>query len=262
MYRSDVGQWARSFGAKVNPNLTKSTTHVIADKDRRTSKVRQAAKHSHIKIVDRHWLLECFSRWLRIDEDDYLIPVEDDHRRASSLPVENGDDNISLSDADERPSHIVVEEVLPDDDEVPDPESPIEALVGNIEWNDFDKELDEFMGSDDTETEDSEAEESDSSSQKSKPASQNGTSQKRKSSALGEEEETAGSRLEMRKKRAFGRTTSLTVVESANVAAEAAEKTKLSRRESKQEEEDEETERDMMAAFDEFEDILEGKGDG
>ncbi|KAK1020025.1 CTD phosphatase Fcp1, partial [Friedmanniomyces endolithicus] len=44
IHSHDLSVWARSFGATVSDNVGKRTTHLIASPDRRTAKVRQAAK--------------------------------------------------------------------------------------------------------------------------------------------------------------------------------------------------------------------------
>ena len=81
--------WARSFGARVSPQLTTSTTHVVAHKERRTSKVRQAARHPEIKIVTTGWLLECFTHWELVDVAPHSISVDRDEQGPhESLPFD------------------------------------------------------------------------------------------------------------------------------------------------------------------------------
>jgi len=83
---SDIGRWSISFGARVSPNLTKSTTHVVGDSSRLTPKLRQAVKHPHIKVVEVSWLAKCFSEWQRADETPFLIKPDPDDRPFEELP--------------------------------------------------------------------------------------------------------------------------------------------------------------------------------
>src|SRR5690349_16873692 len=102
VFRSDLGIWAQSFGATVSPSLTKSTTHVIAHKDRRTSKVRQAAKYPDIKIVTTQWLFQCFAQWKKIEETPYLIEADrDEHGHRESLPFDDIPNVLSSSEEEE-----------------------------------------------------------------------------------------------------------------------------------------------------------------
>jgi RNA polymerase II subunit A C-terminal domain phosphatase len=247
--------WAVSFGAHVSPNLTKSTTHVIADKDRRTSKVRQAAKHPHIKIVDRLWLFECFSRWTRVDEDQYIIPVEEDNRPIIALPTADRPEVIlHLSDDEERGG-------MGDEDENELPESPIEEMLEDFNWDDFDDEINEMLESEGTQDSDLELDDA-------PPPllSEAEASRKRKLGDLDEDAANGAgeSRLQLRKKRAFGRTTSLTHVASAaeeSGGLPSPETTAVEEGEGDDDEAGREMEREMLAAF-EADDVYEEKGDG
>jgi RNA polymerase II subunit A C-terminal domain phosphatase len=225
--RSDIGTWARTFGAKVSPHLTKATTHVVADRDRRTSKVRQAARIPGIRIVDKMWLFECFSRWLRVDEDAFLIPVEDDLR---SLPVSGlrSEEGEELAVRTNQNGAHAVEEDNEENDLEDLPESPVEEIVGDLNWDDFDDEMNEFLDSEGTsdfdesdQADDDEDVENNIPKDISSTTATNGT-RKRKLSAASlvddaadESKHTGGSRLEQRKKRAFERTSSLTNVANA-----------------------------------------------
>lgn len=62
---------------------------MVADPARRTSKVRQAAKHANIFIVDKSWLAECFSKWQRVSEQPHIIEVEQDSRPTDVLPSDD-----------------------------------------------------------------------------------------------------------------------------------------------------------------------------
>jgi RNA polymerase II subunit A-like phosphatase len=72
--KSEIVQQAMSFGAQVQTKVTKKVTHVVVSASRtRTQKVRQAAKYSHIKIVNQQWLVNCMSKWDREDETPFLV---------------------------------------------------------------------------------------------------------------------------------------------------------------------------------------------
>jgi len=281
------------------------------------------------------WLFECFSRWLRVDEDDFLIPVEDDDRRpVTSLPAEgaDGEEGPPLSEDDEvavtsaaanaatielggAGGRLIVKtkdlvkngvddgRLANDDDDDDDlPESPIEEMLDEIDWNEFDDEMNEFLDSEGTQ--DSEAEdEAPISINKNNPSTNDVVepslpARKRKLSAMendpaaaaAETPDRPGSRLEQRKKRAFERTTSLTHVATAEhssglpspeattgeEAEEAEERDGEEKRRKKDEEddaeaeaeaeaeEDAEMEREMMAAFEDDDDDDGGEdiGDG
>ncbi|KAF2671165.1 hypothetical protein BT63DRAFT_432285 [Microthyrium microscopicum] len=231
---SDIGFWALSFGARINPNLTKSTTHVIAEPTRRTSKVRLAAKYSHIFIIDRHWLAECFSRWQRVSETPYLIEVETDNRPIEDLPGESSE-LLSDDEADVRADRsgdskndTGTSGETDDDMESVDLDAegnPIPALTGIDEeaWEGIDAELAEFMNSsdsedgDDKDDDDGDSSHSDNSqdSQKSLPHRKRKRGEADPPRTAAEEAAWGESDLQKRKKRAFERTSSLTKVENA-----------------------------------------------
>lgn len=213
---SDLGMWARSFGAVIQPNLTKSTTHVVAHKDRRTSKVRQAARHPQIKIVTVDWLMECFSRWRRVSETPHLIEVERDHHGSQeSLPFDELEDGVVLSESESTGEDWVA--TLPDDNddegEDYDEESELNLYekdpIRDEEWDAMNAEVDEFLEGLDTEDE---GNESDASTRKRK---RDGTDSADGSDAEGTDISVNGdgSELQKRKRRALERTTGL-----ANVA--------------------------------------------
>jgi RNA polymerase II subunit A C-terminal domain phosphatase len=231
----DTALWAKSFGATVSENITKRTTHVVASPERRTAKVRAAAKKGgRIAIVSQGWLFACFSQWEKVDEDKYRIHSDAPTNGAAGLPDSfEGKDDLMLSSSDEEaaatedemetgtntPNGVGNALVLDTDVEdlekfMPtnerDDSSPT-ADESPDNWGDINDELREFMGSDD---------ESDAESVKSEvetlktPPSQ----RKRKRDALEEAgenaeqptEEDEGSTLQKRKKQALARSSSLT----------------------------------------------------
>ncbi|KAF1816313.1 hypothetical protein P152DRAFT_463921 [Eremomyces bilateralis CBS 781.70] len=147
---SDLGLWARSFGATISTQLTSSVTHVVASKLRRTAKVKQAARMRRVRIVTTGWLLECFSAWQKVSEEPYLIEVEpDDH----SSPVRSRTANVSF-DTTVDDGMLLSESEGTAGDENEDPEgddddfelkSPVEIDAAN--WEEMNGELEEFLGS-------------------------------------------------------------------------------------------------------------------
>jgi len=230
---SDLGMWARSFGAVVLPNLTKSTTHVIAHKDRRTSKVRQAAKHPNIKIVAVSWLMECFSRWRRVSETPHLIEVERDHHGSQeSLPFDELEDGVVLSESESTGAEDGAVALLDDvedegddfdDDDMNEDDKP---PILTEDWNAMNAELDAFLDESDSD----EGGQSDASTHSNRSGrSKRSSSRPRKRKREGTESADAsdaemtdasvkgdGSELQKRKKRALERTTGLTNVAVAD----------------------------------------------
>ena len=216
--RHDLGMWVQSFGARINTTLTKSTTHVVAHKDRRTSKVRQATQHENIQIVSVCWLLECFSKWEHVDEGPYLIEFGRDSGPQDSLPFDDFEEGVTLTPSEDggEPAE------LPDDMEN-EPLSPTFETKG-MDWNEADDELKDFMGSDGESDIDFESDSDASDSSVNSNKSGRSTSRKRKrapSSVDGTEtgeaqdasdpsaDNAAGSALQKRRKKASERTTGL-----------------------------------------------------
>ena len=73
--------WSKDFGAAISEHITKRTTHVIAARNRRTAKVRQALRYQKIKIVGVDWLHDCFVQWRQVDETPYAIHTEPDQQQ-------------------------------------------------------------------------------------------------------------------------------------------------------------------------------------
>lgn len=226
--------WARSFGAIVAPELTKSTTHVVAHRDRRTSKVRQAARHSRIKIVTPDWLFQCFAKWERVDEAPYQIEIERETILSTdSLPHDQMPDALDFSDEEDpgTDAETPIPDEIPSDPVDGPPSNPLESpiLPTNDDWADIDKELEEFMasGSDtDSGTEDELGDESDASftatpdSRKRKRVQSANNSDAEDSDASttangGPNGSSTGSKLQRRKKQALDRNTSLSNVSMA-----------------------------------------------
>ena len=96
---------AKSFGAQVEENVTKHTTHVVAARERRTLKVKKALRRGkgRIKIVNLQWFTDSIMSFQKKDESSYLLnfdhfpqpaPIDDDEilSESESLASETGDD--------------------------------------------------------------------------------------------------------------------------------------------------------------------------
>jgi len=222
---SDIALWAKSFGAQVFTDITKQTTHVVANPNRKTTKVKKASHHPHIKIVTTEWLLQCFSKWERADEELYLIQVD---------PVEHGAHGGSptlspFDDLDEGPllSAEDDEGVITGDESDDDLKSPV-VDISEETWQSLGDEFQEFMDeSDDDEGSGSETEsvhsensiQSSSTTKKGKKKRKRGTESENGSEPDDSDasaNSSTGSKLQRKKKRVLERVTSLTNVVSAD----------------------------------------------
>lgn len=196
---NDITLWARNFGAKVEQEVGRRTTHVVAARNR-TAKVRQAARRGKgkIKVVSPGWLMDCIARWTRVDESGYLLNIEESD--SSSTKGGAGDDEEILSESEDIPTGteseddssrrnenenrrfkqkpfltVAVNDVQDDESDLEgvlpaaleDDQSPVGGT--NADWDAMNDELNEFLGS--------EAEDSDDeslASTESKPASVRG----------------------------------------------------------------------------------------
>ncbi|KAF2835652.1 hypothetical protein M501DRAFT_987980 [Patellaria atrata CBS 101060] len=231
---ADIAIWARSFGAEVTQDITRRTTHVVASKQRKTAKVKQAARRPRIKIVSLDWLLECFQTWRRPEEVLYEIEVHPDEAgpqiALASSPLEELQDGVVLSSSEDEaaindettaaptPLSVITGDVNEAEDLMPT--SPIDekALRGTQEeWDSMNAEIDEMLaesGSDDDGGE-SDSSIGSSTSSKSNKKRKRGTDSGNSSAAEDSDssvKSSQGSRLQRRKKRALERVTSLTNV--------------------------------------------------
>jgi RNA polymerase II subunit A-like phosphatase len=202
--RSDFALWISSFGAEVTTDVNRRTTHVIANPDRKTTKVKRAARYPHIKIVNPEWMFQCCSKWEHVDETPYLI---------DSDPAECGG-SPDLED----------ESVNGTGDEGADatPQSPVVDMSDEA-WAALDDELADFMNESDTDG-GSESEADSVHSENSTALDSKQTKKKRKrtsSTDVSEAEESdnsvnSTSQLQRRKKRTMERVTSLANVVTAD----------------------------------------------
>ena len=168
---TDSAILARSFGARIEENVGKATTHVVAARNR-TLKVRKAIKRGKgsIKIVNPQWLTDSVNRWSKVDERPYLLdtegkngPHEDDDdilsESESPAPSESGEETDTSSrpskptltlktrsnEADFDTDESDVEDVALSRLDV-DEASPVGGT--NEDWSGMNDELAEFLGSD------------------------------------------------------------------------------------------------------------------
>lgn len=164
---SDIALWAKSFGAKVEENVGRRTTHVIAARNR-TAKVRQALKRGKgkIKIVGTQWLMDSIVQWRKLPETAYLLKIDE----ADKIPGP-ADDSEILSDSESIASGLDTEDEsllhnsttgtmpgltvqtadLDSDLDGLEPEDPADdhSPVGgsNEDWTQMHDEMAEFLGS-------------------------------------------------------------------------------------------------------------------
>ncbi|SLM41201.1 rna polymerase ii ctd phosphatase [Lasallia pustulata] len=107
----DIALWAKGFGARVEENVGRRTTHVIAARNR-TAKVRQALKRGkgRIKIVSTQWLTSSIVQWLKLPESPYLLKIDE-----ADKPPTPADDSELLSDTES----VASASALDTDDEPP-----------------------------------------------------------------------------------------------------------------------------------------------
>ena len=181
IFAQDLTIWAESFGAEIDLDVRKKTTHVVARRTG-TAKVKQALKKKNVKVVKEAWLWRCFSEWRKVDETPYLLEPrqqqdsgksktdEDDFLKgwlstseddSESNTTQNGDND---TDSERPGKKLKLDTDIPtDDDEIvgdidgddadskPD-HSPL--TLDNEERDEIDQELKDFLGSDaDTDSE-------------------------------------------------------------------------------------------------------------
>lgn len=190
----------------MSTNVNRRTTHVIANPDRKTTKVKRAARYENIKIVNPEWMFQCCSRWEHVDETPYIIEVDPAERGTSPLE----DDSINASGEE-------------DADDLAD--SPVTLNLTADNWTSVDDELAEFMNGDDTDSEqpsESDSERSDdgatatSSKNQKKRKRINGNTTDGSEADESDTSVASTSRLQRRKKRTMERVTSLTNVVTAD----------------------------------------------
>lgn len=182
-----------SFGAEVQDDVKKSTTHVVVSNSRaRTQKVRKALKIPHIKVVSYGWLSQSYKEWKRADESEYLLenhspaPIdpnysapdsdaegESDSRLGEEADVPTGSQPESDYDYEED-----IDGILPDE-----ANSPVDGLK-TFNWGEVDDELNDFLGSDADDDSEMDGEDGDEDGE----GSTTNTPKKRKSDNISKEE--------------------------------------------------------------------------
>nr|OQO30288.1 hypothetical protein B0A51_03114 [Rachicladosporium sp. CCFEE 5018] len=252
IHNHDTVIWAKTFGATVSESVSKKTTHVIASPERRTAKVRQAAKRGgRVAIVNVQWLFQCFMHWRRVSEDPYRIHTDATVNGTADLPNSFDGRGVLLSSSDESDvlTEPETETETPANGTVIKPSSNLAIDTDWTElethrpsldradssptlteapedWGSIDDELNEFLGSD---ADDSETEsvlsirsaDSPPSSSKKRKRGEGEADPDGDGGAAAEGDEEEGSRLQKRKKEALERTSSLTQVASAAGAGES-----------------------------------------
>jgi RNA polymerase II subunit A C-terminal domain phosphatase len=222
--------WTKSFGAEVTPDLHSKTTHVIANQKRRTTKVKKALRYPHIRIVSMEWLLDCFSKWRKVDEQPYLLYFEGDE------PSRHADDG-HLSPLEDLDGNLLSAE---DENDTTTGTTPLTTgeeprAIADDEWKGINDELEAFLEEEDTDearsnpgTDDSGTESGETDGEDGEENSNAGKPVKRGHDLVdpssGEESDSSnssrsGSKLQRRKRRAMQRVTSLTNVVNAEQSA-------------------------------------------
>ena len=167
---TDAAILAKTFGARIEENVGRSTTHVVAARNR-TLKVRKAIKRGkgRIKIVSPQWLTDSISRWSKVDEKPYVLDTEgkngsheddDDILSESESPASESGEETDNSSALSKPTLTL--KIKPDSNHLDQDESDVEDVslseidvdeaspVGgtNEDWSGMNDELAEFLGSD------------------------------------------------------------------------------------------------------------------
>ena len=168
---TDLAILASSFGARIEENVGRWTTHVVAARNR-TLKVRKAIKRGkgRIKIVNPQWLTDSINRWSKVDERPYLLdtegkngPHEDDDDILSESESPDASGSEEETDNSSKPSKPALTlKIKPSKSHVDTDESDVEDValseldvdeaspVGgtNEDWSGMNDELAEFLGSD------------------------------------------------------------------------------------------------------------------
>jgi len=202
---SDFALWIMSFGAEVSTSVNRRTTHVIANPDRKTNKVKSAARYPNIKIVSPEWMFQCCTRWEHVDEGPYIIEMDAADREGS--PIGELDDESISATGDEEGEEAALS---------------LDAMTADS-WATVDDELADFLNESETDggsDSDSESVRSDNST--SSDAKQQKRKRKRSTTStdVSDTEESdssvnSTSRLQRRKKRTLERVTSLANVVTA-----------------------------------------------
>ncbi|KAJ2967974.1 hypothetical protein NUW58_g10325 [Xylaria curta] len=181
--KSEIGMHAQDFGAEIRTRVSNEVTHLVISSSRpRTQKVRQAARIPSIQIVNQNWLADSLAQWRKLDATPYLIEIHPSDRTSRGAPevaasptrpritiVQSGHQNVERRQNDEADEGDADDSAEEDDNDDGDGDgdddedvdrfdvmprdledgegSPVDG-INQTGWDDVDKELQEFMGSD------------------------------------------------------------------------------------------------------------------
>ena len=178
---TDIAIQSISFGARIEEDVAKQTTHLVAARNR-TQKVRTALRKckGRIKIVSPQWLYQCISTWSKVDEKPFLLDIEESKNgtidedediwsESESLAEDESEDTDTDSQGTAsgkpprlklttKPPRSVADESeaggTPEDFEYDD-KSPVGGT--NDDWSAMNDELKDFLGSEAEESDDEHA---------------------------------------------------------------------------------------------------------
>ena len=232
---TDIALQSMSFGARIEEEVTKQTTHLVAARNR-TQKVRTAIRKGkgRVKVVNPQWLHNCISSWSKVDEGPYLLdveeskngPIEEDEdlwsESESLAEDESADtDTDSLITSHEKPPKLRVTTKPPrsnadnesevDNASAPDFEYDEKSPVGgtNEDWSAMNDELKDFLGS---EAEDSEDDNVSLASERSTASARLSVRSKKRARAESESGGESDGEKKPRKKQTAGTTLSQTTL--------------------------------------------------
>lgn len=140
--KCEIALQAHSFGAQVRTKVTKDVTHCVVSANRvRTQKVKQCSRLPRCVIVNHNWLMDCISKWTKVDERPFLIDVPRDEGPEDILDDSSLD---SAMDASDSGTESDPDGVKPDENA----SSPVDDLK-TFDWAGADDELADFLESGD-----------------------------------------------------------------------------------------------------------------
>ncbi|KAF9275813.1 Carboxy-terminal domain (CTD) phosphatase [Mortierella alpina] len=156
--RADIWRQAQAFGAECSRDLNSRITHVVAAKAG-TDKVTKARQRKNVKVVRTEWLYHSIGKWQRQDESQYLLPDKPGKAPPTSTTpppqtevegedtgIEDGEDQGSVSEGmDENHQPMSM-----DKDEITE-------HLKSVDWDDMEKEVEDFVGDMDDTDADSDA---------------------------------------------------------------------------------------------------------
>lgn len=155
-WNHEIALQVKSFGAILEDRIHPGITHLVVSLLRpRTAKVREAVRIPTIKIVNQNWLQDSISQWEELDETPYLLDLHPADRGGLAPLVlpgkgEGGNGPDSIGHAIQNGAIEPDELDSADEEEEPDPRSPIDELK-TFDFDEADEELAAFMEEDDGE---------------------------------------------------------------------------------------------------------------